>query len=89
MNSIFITSSSCSVFLQFQNNAYVQPLARCLQFLLRRNEYRTAFISANGVHTLLQILSKEINFQVQYQLIFCIWILTFSNRFAENFPDMG
>jgi len=66
------------------NNEYMQSVARCLQMLLRRDEYRTAFISVDGISTLLSILSGRVNFQIQYQLIFCVWVMTFNPRLAER-----
>lgn len=62
----------------------MQSVARCLQMLLRRDEYRTAFISVDGISTLLSILSGRVNFQLQYQLIFCVWVMTFNPRLAER-----
>lgn len=62
----------------------MQSVARCLQMLLRRDEYRTAFISVDGISTLLSILSGRVNFQIQYQLIFCVWVMTFNPRLAER-----
>ncbi|XP_050549023.1 V-type proton ATPase subunit H isoform X2 [Daktulosphaira vitifoliae] len=66
------------------NNDYMQSVARCLQMLLRRDEYRTAFISVDGISILLRILSGRVNFQIQYQLIFCVWVMTFNPRLAER-----
>jgi len=62
----------------------MQSVARCLQMLLRRDEYRTAFITVDGISTLLSILSGRVNFQIQYQLIFCVWVMTFNPRLAER-----
>uniref|UniRef100_A0A1B6C3S7 ATPase V1 complex subunit H C-terminal domain-containing protein n=2 Tax=Clastoptera arizonana TaxID=38151 RepID=A0A1B6C3S7_9HEMI len=67
------------------NNEYMQSVARCLQMMLRIEEYRNAFISVDGISTLLGVLSGgKVNFQIQYQLIFCIWVLTFSPKLAER-----
>ncbi|XP_053596414.1 V-type proton ATPase subunit H isoform X4 [Microplitis mediator] len=67
-----------------QNNEYIQSVARCLQMMLRVDEYRFAFISVDGISTLLSVLSGRVNFQVQYQLIFCLWVLTFNPLLAEK-----
>lgn len=91
-----------------QNNEYIQSVARCLQMMLRVDEYRFAFVSVDGISTLLSILSSRVNFQVghlvntfpfgkigwekqlssflqvQYQLIFCLWVLTFNPLLAEK-----
>ncbi|XP_022906747.1 V-type proton ATPase subunit H isoform X2 [Onthophagus taurus] len=70
--------------LTTQNNEYIQSVARCLQMMLRIDEYRFAFVSVDGISTLLSVLSGRVNFQVQYQLIFCIWVLTFNPLLAEK-----
>lgn len=67
-----------------QNNEYIQSVARCLQMMLRVDEYRFAFVSVDGISTLLSVLSGRVNFQVQYQLIFCLWVLTFNPLLAEK-----
>ncbi|KAL7305484.1 V-type proton ATPase subunit H isoform X1 [Trichogramma pretiosum] len=66
------------------NNDYIQSVARCLQMMLRIDEYRFAFVSVDGISTLLSVLSGRVNFQVQYQLIFCLWVLTFNPLLAEK-----
>jgi V-type H+-transporting ATPase subunit H len=65
-------------------NEYIQSVARCLQMMLRIDEYRFAFVSVDGISTLIGILSSRVNFQVQYQLIFCLWVLTFNPLLAEK-----
>ena len=70
--------------LKVQNNEYIQSVARCLQMMLRIDEYRFAFVSVDGISTLLSVLSGRVNFQVQYQLIFCLWVLTFNPLLAEK-----
>lgn len=52
--------------------------------MLRIDDYRFAFVSVDGISTLLSVLSGRVNFQVQYQLIFCIWVLTFNSLLAEK-----
>lgn len=70
--------------LLFQNNEYMQSVARCLQMMLRIDEYRFAFVAVDGIATLLAVLKGRVNFQVQYQLIFCLWVLTFNPLLAEK-----
>ncbi|XP_045451702.1 V-type proton ATPase subunit H isoform X1 [Melitaea cinxia] len=67
-----------------KNNDYIQSVARCLQMMLRVDEYRFAFLSVDGISTLLSILASRVNFQVQYQLVFCLWVLTFNSLLAEK-----
>jgi V-type H+-transporting ATPase subunit H len=70
--------------IPFQNNEYMQSVARCLQMMLRIDEYRFAFVAVDGISTLLAVLQGRVNFQVQYQLIFCLWVLTFNPLLAEK-----
>ncbi|XP_026321737.1 V-type proton ATPase subunit H isoform X2 [Hyposmocoma kahamanoa] len=70
--------------VQQKNNDYIQSVARCLQMMLRIDEYRFAFLSVDGISTLLSILASRVNFQVQYQLVFCLWVLTFNPLLAEK-----
>lgn len=67
----------------------MQSVARCLQMLLRVDEYRFAFVSVDGISTLLSALSGRVNFQVQYQLIFCLWVLTYNPLLAEKMNKYG
>lgn len=69
---------------EISNNEYIQSVARCLQMMLRIDEYRFAFVSVDGISTLLVVLAGRVNFQVQYQLIFCLWVLTFNPLLAEK-----
>ncbi|XP_017854006.1 V-type proton ATPase subunit H isoform X3 [Drosophila busckii] len=70
--------------LGINNNEYIQSVARCLQMMLRVDEYRFAFVTVDGISTLIRILSTRVNFQVQYQLIFCLWVLTFNPLLAAK-----
>nr|CAD7398788.1 unnamed protein product [Timema cristinae] len=62
----------------------MQSVARCLQMMMRIDEYRFAFVAVDGISTLLAVLSSRVNFQIQYQLIFCLWVLTFNPLLAEK-----
>lgn len=70
--------------LTVANNEYIQSVARCLQMMLRVDEYRFSFVTVDGISTLISILSSRVNFQVQYQLVFCLWVLTFNPLLAEK-----
>ncbi|KAI8439448.1 hypothetical protein MSG28_013231 [Choristoneura fumiferana] len=54
------------------------------KMMLRVDEYRFAFLTVDGISTLLSILASRVNFQVQYQLVFCLWVLTFNPLLAEK-----
>jgi len=70
--------------LRVPNNEYLQSVCRCLQILLRLDPYRNAFVDIDGVSTLVAVLSGRVGFQVQYQLIFCLWCLTFNEDIAAR-----
>ncbi|XP_066992570.1 V-type proton ATPase subunit H isoform X1 [Anabrus simplex] len=69
---------------EIMNNEYMQSVGRCLQMMLRIDEYRFAFVGVDGISTLLTVLQGRVNFQIQYQLIFCLWVLTFNPLLAEK-----
>lgn len=70
--------------LRIPNNEYLQTVARCLQMMLRIDEYRFAFVNVDGISTLISVLAGKVNYQIQYQLIFCLWVLTFNPTLAEK-----
>ncbi|XP_055681601.1 V-type proton ATPase subunit H isoform X1 [Lutzomyia longipalpis] len=78
------TTSSSLKSLPIPSNEYIQSVGRCLQMMLRVDEYRFAFVSVDGISTIISILSSRVNFQVQYQLVFCLWVLTFNPLLAEK-----
>ena len=41
--------------------------------MLRIEEYRNEFVQCEGVPSILAALDGRTNFQLQYQLIFCLW----------------
>lgn len=86
-----MSESDLKFYLQFLKdqltvnaNEYIQSVGRCLQMMLRIDEYRFAFVSVDGISTLVRILSSRVNFQVQYQLVFCLWVLTFNPLLATK-----
>lgn len=52
--------------------------------MLRVDEYRDAFVNLNGLNAIFDILQARTNFQIQYQLVFCVWISTFDYNLAVN-----
>ncbi|XP_072460688.1 V-type proton ATPase subunit H isoform X1 [Notamacropus eugenii] len=71
-----VSTSECS--------QYVQCVAGCLQLMLRVNEYRFAWVEADGVNCIMGVLSNKCGFQLQYQMIFSIWLLAFSPQMCEH-----
>ncbi|NXC18562.1 VATH ATPase, partial [Corythaeola cristata] len=65
------------------SSQYVQCVAGCLQLMLRVNEYRFAWVEADGVNCIMGVLSNKCGFQLQYQMIFCVWLLAFSPQMCE------
>ena len=70
--------------LNLKDNDYLQNIARCLQMMLRVEEYRSTFVAIEGVKHIVAVLSNKTNFQIQYQLIFCLWIITFNVNLIEK-----
>jgi len=71
------------------SNEYIQSVARCLQMMLRIDQYRIAFVALDGVNSIIKVLSGKVNFQIQYQLSFCLWVLTFNTTIAEKLNAYG
>ncbi|VDK77408.1 unnamed protein product [Onchocerca ochengi] len=75
--------------LKSAGNEYINTTARCLQMILRIDEYRHTFLALDGIKSILSVLSGKTNFQLQYQLIFSLWCLTFNPAIAQKFPHSG
>merc|ERR1719367_281278 len=75
--------------LRAPNNEYIQSVARCLQMMLGIDQYRIAFVSLDGIGVLVGVLSGRVNFQIQYQLSFCLWVMTFNVTIAEKLNKFG
>lgn len=75
--------------LKMPNNEYLQSVARCLQMMLRLDTYRVAFAQLDGIATITEVLSSKVGFQIQYQLSFCLWVLTFNADIAEKTNKVG
>ncbi|CAO3588003.1 unnamed protein product [Absidia cylindrospora] len=59
-----------------------------LESLLRVREYRLAFWNTpNAVKNLVALLDKNGTPQMQYQIIFCLWLLTFETHIASEIND--
>ncbi|XP_048451891.1 V-type proton ATPase subunit H isoform X2 [Rhincodon typus] len=69
--------------LSSQSSQYVQCVAGCLQLMLRINEYRFAWVEADGVNCILAVINNKCGFQLQYQMIFSFWLLAFSPQLCE------
>ena len=70
--------------LRAPNNEYIQSVARCLQMMLRIDQYRISFVALEGITATVAVLKSKVNFQIQYQLSFCLWVMTFNTSIAER-----
>ncbi|CAL2042895.1 CBN-VHA-18 protein [Caenorhabditis brenneri] len=66
-------------------NDYIATAVRCMQTLFRINAYRVSFVNLNGYESLTHALysTRKCGFQIQYQIIYCTWLLTFNGHAAE------
>ncbi|KAK2719998.1 hypothetical protein QYM36_004041 [Artemia franciscana] len=71
------------------SNEYVQTSGRCLQMVLRIEEYKAAWIRMDGIRTLVTVLRGKLNFQLQYQYCFCLWVITFNPEYVEEVTKHG
>ena len=75
-----------------EKNPYKDTLCRCLQMLFRIDYYRITFYKLNGVESLVRYLESSLNStsskdQMQYQIVFCIWLLTFNEEIANRIQN--
>ena len=75
--------------MTLQTNDSVNTTVRSIQTLLRQDVHRREFVEADGVQTLVAGLTGSTNFQLQYQLIFALWCLTFNPEIAKKAPSFG
>lgn len=75
-----------------EKNMYQDTSCRCLQMLFRIDYYRLAFYKLNGVDSLVKYLNSSLTSttskdQMQYQVIFSIWLLTFNEQIASRIQN--
>lgn len=75
-----------------EKNPFKDTLCRCLQMLFRIDYYRLAFYQLDGVSTLVKYLdctlsSNSSKDQMQYQVVFCIWLLTFNEQISNRIQN--
>ncbi|XP_062508103.1 V-type proton ATPase subunit H-like [Corticium candelabrum] len=76
--------------LKNPNAEYLHSIIASLQLLLRVNHYRVSFLNHHCVEGLIKLLgTPRLNFQLQYQLIFCIWLLAFNPQIAGILNKYG
>jgi len=69
------------------SNEYLQSVAECLQWMMRMDDYRMPFVKADGINSVVSVLLSNLGFQLQYQLIFSIWMLSFQVEVAAKIGE--
>ncbi|CAG0887394.1 unnamed protein product [Cyprideis torosa] len=69
--------------LDARNEEPLQSILRPLQTLLRVSAYRAKFVEVKGLTALISVLKTKSSFQVQYQVIFCLWMLAFERDVVQ------
>lgn len=70
--------------LKMPKNDYLETIARCLQMSLRVLKYRQQFVENDGVNAIVTVLGSKVGFQLQYQFVFCLWVITFDPQLANK-----
>lgn len=70
--------------LTLPKNDFIETAANCLQTMLRVATYRSAFVEKDGIGAILSVLNSKVGFQLHYQLIFCLWVITFDPKLANK-----
>lgn len=55
-----------------------------LQIILRKDQYRLIYAQDNGLHKLGDLLVPHGNYQILYQALYCIWLLSFNQKVAKE-----
>ncbi|EGT30336.1 hypothetical protein CAEBREN_09708 [Caenorhabditis brenneri] len=72
-----------------QANDSMNTTVRALQTMLRHDNFRHEFAQQGGVETLVAALGKTTNFQLQYQIAFALWCLTFNGEISRKATAAG
>ncbi|KAG8196675.1 hypothetical protein JTE90_006584 [Oedothorax gibbosus] len=67
-----------------ENFLYLQSVTRCFQRLLQVDDYRMFLVKMGILRKIVQLLTRNLKTQIQYQLCFCMWVSTFNADIAEN-----
>ncbi|CAL1542187.1 unnamed protein product [Lymnaea stagnalis] len=70
--------------IKLPNNEYLLSAGRSLQMMLRINNYRIVFVEVDGISAIVHVLANNPSFQVQYQLVFCLWCISHNSSLAER-----
>jgi len=67
-----------------RTNEFLNSVAECIQLVMRVDDYRMPFVKVDGINSLVSVLLSNCGFQLQYQLIFSMWLLSFQPDIAEK-----
>ncbi|XP_005101408.1 V-type proton ATPase subunit H [Aplysia californica] len=70
--------------IKVPNNEYLLSAGRCLQMMLRIDYYRLVFVEVDGISAIISVLAGGCSFQVQYQLVFCLWCISMNSDLANR-----
>lgn len=74
--------------LTLSANEHLQSVAECIHLVMRIDDYRMPFVKADGINSIVSVLLSNLGFQLQYQLIFSLWLLAFhvdiAGKIGEN-----
>jgi len=73
-----------TILVSGEKKEYLQNTIRCLQTSLRINECKHLFLSMQGVKIICDLFNTKPNFQIQYQLCYCLWIMSYNSEVAEK-----
>ena len=62
-------------------------MAQCIQLMMRIDDYRMPFVKVDGINGIVSVLLSNCGFQMQYQLIFSLWLLSFRPEIARKIAD--
>jgi len=66
---------------------YLQSSVSCLMNILKINFYREEFYEFDGIGQLMPLLNPTYGFQLQYQVCFCFWLLSYHTKIVSKFQE--
>jgi len=73
--------------LTLSGNEYLQSVAEAIHMVMRVDDYRLPFVKADGINSIVSVLLSNLGFQLQYQLIFSLWLLAFKPEIAAKIGE--
>ncbi|KAF1743880.1 hypothetical protein MXB_3487, partial [Myxobolus squamalis] len=69
--------------LDISGNEYMCDVVNSLQLILRVSKVRYTCNSCKVVKTLAHLLIKSSNYQLHYQIIFCLWLISYETKLVD------